>query len=71
MAVQPKKPTTLGITARYAAPELFEKFNMANLAPSLKSKAPVDIEKKIDVYAYAMTLLFVYAREAPWKDLNL
>ena len=60
-----KKPTAIGITARYAAPELFAKVNASN------SKAAVDVEKKIDVYAYAMTLFYVYVREAPWKDLTL
>jgi serine/threonine protein kinase len=63
-----KKPTAIGITARYAAPELFAKVNASN---SMISKAPIEIEKKIDVYAYAMTLFFVYAREAPWKDLSI
>ena len=66
-----KKPSAIGITARYAAPELFAKVNMGNLSPSLNAKAPVEIEKKIDVYAYAMTLFYVYVREAPWKDLSI
>lgn len=60
-----KRPTEIGITARYAAPELFAKVNMG----SLKGIAPLEIEKKIDVYAYAMTLFYVYVREAPWEGI--
>jgi serine/threonine protein kinase len=72
-----KKPSAIGITARFAAPELFAKVNMVNLASSLNmvnlasSLNAEEIEKKIDVYAYAMTLFYVYTREAPWKDLSI
>jgi serine/threonine protein kinase len=66
-----KKPTAIGMTARYAAPEFLFKEAVGNFAPNLKSEAPADAAKKIDVYAYALTLFYVYAREAPWKNSSL
>ncbi len=64
-----KKPTDMGITARYAAPEFFSKVFCSALVPSIKNDAPLDLEKKIDVYAYAMTLFYIYYRVAPWDQV--
>ena len=59
-----KRPTTNGITYRYAAPELFysKSISMQRLSS--------EIYKKVDVYAYAMTIYNVYLRAKPWGSLS-
>ena len=57
-----KAPTTVGITARFAAPELFR--------PVL-SRLENEIFKKVDVFAYAMTIFNIFTGEKPWKHTDL
>lgn len=60
-----KTPTSLGITARYAAPELFKKISNFEISSTNEE------EKKIDVYAFGMTMFFMFSREQPWKNYSL
>jgi serine/threonine protein kinase len=58
-----KKPTNTGITPRYAAPELFE-----GLLLQAVGRRETEIDKAIDVFAYAMTVFFIFTKEKPWGD---
>jgi serine/threonine protein kinase len=59
-----KRPAKAGITARYAAPEFFEKVMFMSFMSDF------ELDKKIDVFAYAMTLFFIISREKPWNDIS-
>ena len=57
-------PKTAGITARYAAPELFVKLEI------LGARLNTEIDKKIDVFAYSMILYETLTRQVPWSDIK-
>ena len=54
------KPGGVGLTVNYAAPELFTRLRTIQQFAS-------QLDKRIDVYAYGVTLWEMLARREPWK----
>ena len=57
-----EKPNTAGITAQYASPELFSRVFIGR-------KISSEIDKMIDVYAYAITLYELITRKKAWDGV--
>jgi hypothetical protein len=57
------KPKSIGISTRYASPELFQK------ALKTAVRFHLEIDKKIDVYAFAITVYEIGSLEDAWKDV--
>ena len=71
-----KRPSTVGITARYAAPEVSLYniwFNTDYIPLQLFLKVAVGGSngfdyKKVDVFAYAMILYYIFTGDKPWGN---
>ena len=60
-----KTRRAIGLTYNYAAPELLQRLN------DRVRKTRSDIDKKIDVFAFAMTMYEVATLKCPWEGLGL
>lgn len=59
-------PKTVGITVRYSAPEVFTHLK----SKSGEGRVTTEIDKKIDVYAYAITMYEILAKRSAWGDVS-
>ena len=60
-------PGNMGITTRYAAPELFQRISSRKVT----GRPGTDTDKAVDVFAYAMTLFFIFSGGVrPWDDVK-
>ena len=53
------KPGGVGLTVNYAAPELFERIGTIH-------QSCTAVDKKLDVYAFGVTVLELFSRQDPW-----
>lgn len=69
-----RTPNSMGVTPRYAAPELCEKIsdqeNSLYTREKLGGYGASISSKKVDVYSYAMTLYFAVSGDKPWSNLK-
>ena len=61
MAAGINVPKSVGITVKYTAPEVFELINSGN------GRFTTEADKKIDVYAFAVTMFEVLAQDSAWE----
>ena len=55
-------PTTVGLTIKYTAPEIFDQ-----VKDGVSSRLNKEEDKKVDVYAYAVTMYEVVFRKEPYQ----
>ena len=60
-------PKSVGITVRYTAPEVFVRLAMPS---NNGGRVNSDLDKKIDVYAYGLTMYEVMFGGSFWKDVD-
>ena len=58
------KPLKAGLTFAYAAPELLD------IVLNYEKPKHTEIEMKVDVYAFAITMFEVISRVSPWKGMG-
>ena len=62
------RPTEIGVSVRYAAPEVILQLIQNNNTSSLSRRCEGD--KKIDIYAYSMILFDCVVGKEAWKDMS-
>ena len=60
-------PNSIGITIRYTAPEVFARLRL----PRKGGRVNTEIDKKIDVFAYGMSMFEVLLGDTFWPNMDL